>query len=251
MSRLIIGIQPVREAIRVHNRAIDVWLVQSKRSSDTRTIDGIERMARDQGARIQRVSRSKLDQTCRGGNHQGVIAFAPELRIQRLSDVLDTSPSLLTLLDRITDPQNFGAIIRSSVAFGANAIIWPEHDSAPLTAATFRASAGAVEYARLCRVRSLRSAIQTLRQENLHVIGLASEGSKQLDHLDLTKPTALVIGAEGSGLRKSVRSACNTLARLPTSAPLGTLNASVSAAISLYETRRQRRNSPEAKDASA
>jgi len=150
------------------------------------------------------------------------------------------SPTLITALDRITDPQNFGAIIRSAVAFDSHGILWPEHDSAPLTPATFRASAGAIEHARLCRVSSLPAALHALHNESMVVVGLAGESPVSLDSLPLHQPTVLVVGAEGSGLRKGVRDACDHIARLPTSHVYDTLNASVSAAIALYEVRRQR-----------
>jgi len=241
VSRLVFGIQPVREAIRVHGNAIERLLILDRpNGKESRTLDGVAKFAEASGVATERVDRRKLEQVAHGGNHQGIAAFAPELRINTFAELLETAPDLVTLLDRITDPQNFGAIIRSSVAFGSRGIIWPEHDSAPLSPATFRASAGAVEHASLCRVRSLPSAIQALRHEGFFVVGLAGEGSEPLDQFDLTRPTALVVGAEGSGLRKGVRSACDVIARLPTGAPLDTLNASVSAGVALYEVRRQR-----------
>lgn len=240
MTRLVIGIQAVREAIRVHRTAIEKVSLVAQPAKDSRPLAGIEKLAHDNGIPIDRLPRATLDRLVHGASHQGVVAVAPELEVQPLAKVLDARPDLLILLDRITDPQNFGAIIRSAVAFGANAIIWPEHDSAPLSPATFRASAGAIEHAALCRVSSLPSAIHTIRNEGVLVVGLAGEGEQAFPDLDLTIPTALVVGAEGSGLRKGVRAACDVLARLPTSPPLDTLNASVSAAVALYETRRQR-----------
>ena len=242
MSRLVIGVQPVREAIRTHRHHIErVLILDRSAGKDSRTLDGIASFAESSSIPVARVDRKQLDRICRGGNHQGVLAYAPDLTLHDLSHLLAGQPRMLTLLDRITDPQNFGAVIRSSVAFGSQGIIFPEHDAAPLTPATFRASAGAVEHAALCRVRALPSAIQALRQEGILVVGLAGEASEVIDSLDLTGPTAIVVGAEGSGLRKSVRAACNTLARLPTAPPLDTLNASVSAGIALYEVRRQQR----------
>jgi len=172
--------------------------------------------------------------------HQGAVAFAQELVILSPQELLDRGPTLVTVLDRITDPQNFGAIVRSSVAFGADAVLWPEHANAPLTPATFRASAGAVEHATLCRAASLRSALQQMSASGLLVVGLDGDANTDLSSLDLVQPVALVVGAEGTGLRRGVRSLCGCLARLPTSPPLGTLNASVSAGVALYEVRRQR-----------
>jgi 23S rRNA (guanosine2251-2'-O)-methyltransferase len=138
------------------------------------------------------------------------------------------------------DPQNFGAVIRSSVALGASAILWPEHASAPLSPATFRASAGAIEHARLCRVKSLPDALRELGKRGVSAIALDAQGTADLGRLDLTVPVALVIGAEDKGVRKPVRQACQHIARLPMKGPIASLNASVAGAIALYEVARQR-----------
>ena len=119
------------------------------------------------------------------------------------------------VLDGIEDPQNFGAIVRSAVALGASAVLWAEHASAPLSPATFRASAGAVEHAVLLRVASLPSALQQLAAQGIAAVGLEAHGEVEIAEVDLTAPTALVIGSEGKGLMKSVRRACTRIARLP------------------------------------
>ena len=241
MTRLIIGIQPAREAIRAGARRLDrVWVERKPRGDASRTLASLASFARQHGVEVEEVDRARLDRATRGGMHQGVIAFAQELVILSPSELIDRKPTLITVLDRITDPQNFGAIVRSSVAFGADAVMWPEHANAPLTPATFRASAGAVEHATLCRAPSLRGALQLLSASGLQVVGLDGEAKISIASLDLTQPVALVVGAEGSGLRRGIRSLCDCLVQLPTSPPLGTLNASVSAGIALYEARRQR-----------
>jgi 23S rRNA (guanosine2251-2'-O)-methyltransferase len=168
------------------------------------------------------------------------MAEVPELELLPLSKLEVAPDSLFLALDEIQDPQNFGAVIRSAVAFKTSAIIWPEHSSAPLSAATFRASAGAIEHAVLCRVTSLPSAIQHLTELGVVPIGLDASGDVDLADLDLAGPVLFVIGSEGKGLKKSVRRACARIARLPMGGPIAALNASVAAAITLYEARRQR-----------
>ena len=126
------------------------------------------------------------------------------------------------------------------VALGATAVVWPEHRSAPLSPATFRASAGAIEHATLCRVTSLPPALDDLRARGVAVIGLDMTGEVAIDRVDLVGPVALVVGAEDKGLRKTVKRACDALARLPMPGPIGSLNASVAVAIALYEVVRQR-----------
>jgi 23S rRNA (guanosine2251-2'-O)-methyltransferase len=172
--------------------------------------------------------------------HQGAVAFAPELRIVPLHELVLGEDALVIALDEVQDPQNFGAVIRSAVAMGASAVMWPEHRSAPLSAATFRASAGAVEHATLCRVSSLPPALDELRARGLRVVGLEMSGDVAIDAVDLAGPAALVVGAEDKGLRKTVKRTCDALASLPMPGPIASLNASVAVAIALYEAVRQR-----------
>ncbi len=238
MTRLICGLQPVREAIRARGESLSRVLVAAGEGAPQ--LDALARYAVDHGAEVERVSRGDLDRMARGAHHQGVIAVAPELTLHALSDLVLGPQALLVALDEIQDPQNFGAVIRSSVALGASAVLWPEHRSAPLSMATFRASAGAVEHATLCRVGSLPDALTKLRAAGLTAVGLDANGGDALSTLDLTVPVVLVVGAEGKGLRRTVKSACDRLARLPMAGPIASLNASVAAAIALYETARQR-----------
>jgi 23S rRNA (guanosine2251-2'-O)-methyltransferase len=175
-----------------------------------------------------------------GVRHQGVIAFARELAIVTLEDLALGEQALVVALDEVQDPQNFGAVIRSAVAMGATAVMWPEHRSAPLSPATFRASAGAIEHATLCRVPSLVPALASLQAEGLAIVGLDATGDKAIAEVELSRPVALVVGAEGKGLRKTVKRACDVLAKLPMPGPIDSLNASVALAIALYEVVRQR-----------
>jgi 23S rRNA (guanosine2251-2'-O)-methyltransferase len=203
-------------------------------------LEALARFARDHGADVVRTSRSELDRMARGVRHQGTIAVAADLRMTRIEDLdLDGKP-LLVALDEVQDPQNFGAVIRSTVAMGATAVLWPEHRSAPLSPAAFRASAGAIEHAILCRVPALPAALDALRARGVTVVGLDMVGATPLDRIDLVRPIAFVVGAEGKGLRRTVRLTCDLAARLPMPGPLASLNASVAAAIALYEAVRQR-----------
>jgi 23S rRNA (guanosine2251-2'-O)-methyltransferase len=204
-------------------------------------IDAVARFAEDRGAKVLRVPRSDLDRTSKGARHQGAIAIAPELAIVSIDEVVATlkDDTVIIALDEIEDPQNFGAVIRSSVALGASAVIWPEHHSAPLSPATFRASAGAVEHARLCRVGALPTALEMLKNAAAHVIGLDMNADELLANVKTVGPVVLVVGAEGKGLRKPVKKACTDLARLPMTGAIDSLNASVAAGIALYEIRRR------------
>lgn len=239
MTRLITGLQPVREAIRVHGERLERVLVEKDGGPQ---IEAVARFAADRGAKVERVMRGDLDRASKGARHQGAIAYAPELSLVPLEEViadLATSP-VLVALDEIEDPQNFGAVIRSAVALGARAVIWPEHHSAPLSPATFRASAGAVEHAKLCRVSALGSALERLHAAGVRSIGLDANADQNIADVDASGPLVLVVGAEGKGLRKPIKRACTALARLPMSGAIDSLNASVAAAIALYDLLRRR-----------
>ena len=236
MSRLVLGLQAVREAVRVRGKALTRVLVESGGGPK---LDALARFATDQGAPVERVSRSDLDRRAAGGRHQGVIAFAPELELVHPSKLVVGPDTLLVALDGVMDPQNFGAVLRSAVALGATGVIWPEHASAPLSAATFRASAGAVEHATLCRVGSLTGALADLAARGARTVVLDAQAPRALHEVDLTGPLVIVIGSEDKGARRTVRRA-GELVRLPMAGPLDSLNASVAAALALYEARRQR-----------
>ncbi|CAN5726873.1 23S rRNA (guanosine(2251)-2'-O)-methyltransferase RlmB [soil metagenome] len=235
-ERLICGLQPVREAIAAHGN--DLRVVVEDR--DVPQLAALIRFAEGRGATVSRATRDELDRWSRGARHQGALAFAPELRVLSLAEVEAGPDALFVILDEIEDPQNFGAIVRSAVAFGATAIVFPEHHAAPLTSATFRASAGAFEHARLCRAKSITGALFDLGARGVRRIGLDVTGPVALADVSLTGPVALVLGAEGKGLRKPVKAECDELARLPMTRTLGSLNVSAAGAVALYEVVRQR-----------
>ena len=170
--RLVYGLQPVREAIRAHGNRVDWVLVQQDGGPK---LDALARYAGDQGIKVQRGPRGDLDRRAAGGRHQGALAGVPDLPLVGVETLPLHDPrspgeaSVLMALDGVMDPQNFGAVLRSAVALGAAAVIWPEHSSAPLSPATFRASAGAVEHATLCRVPSLPDALRVLEIGRAHV----------------------------------------------------------------------------------
>jgi 23S rRNA (guanosine2251-2'-O)-methyltransferase len=240
-GRLVLGIQGVREAIAAHGSNLVRVLIET-RTEQAPQLDALARFAGDRGVPVERTARASLDRLARGERHQGAIAEAPPLALHPLEDLLidEGASPLIVALDELTDPQNFGAIVRSAVALGATGIVWPEDKSAPLSPAMARASAGAVEHARLCRVPSLPRALQEAAAAGFAVIGLDAAAGANVDAVDLRGPLCLVVGSEGKGLRRSTRGACTALAKLPMRGPIASLNASVAAAIALYEVVRQR-----------
>jgi len=239
--RLILGLQPVREAIRARGQDLGSVLVEKKASP---RLDALARFASDRGATVERVSRAALDRLARGTRHQGAAAWAPELEVGGVDDVAIDDDTLLMVLDGITDPHNFGATLRCAVALGATGVLWGEHHAAPLTAATFRASAGAVEHARLIQVPSLHGALETLGSRGVTTVALDASATTALSAVPLEGACAIVVGAEDTGVGKAVRRACGHRARLPMSGAIDSLNASVAAGMALYEAVRQRQNKP-------
>lgn len=236
-ERLVSGLQPAREAIRVHRHRVFRVLVDERAQPK---LEAVARFARDQGIPVERVPRATLDRMSGGAAHQGVIAVAPPLLLGSPDALLEDDALLAIALDGIQDPQNFGAVIRSAVGIADAAIVWGEHSSAPLSPATFRASAGAIEHARLCRVRSLVAFLDEAKGHGVSVVGLDASATQTLREVDLTPATLIVLGSEGEGLGRAVRRACTSTAKLLGMHRVDSLNASVAAAIALYEARLQR-----------
>jgi 23S rRNA (guanosine2251-2'-O)-methyltransferase len=237
-ERLVVGLQPVREALRVHGPSIRLVMVEDREST---RLQAVVRFAMSRGAmQVVRCPHAKLDRLSRGVSHQGVAAWAPPLQLRPLAPLLDTPELIALAVDGLQDPQNFGATVRSAVGLGAHAFIWAEHASAPLSLATFRASAGAIEHAKLCRVTSLRHALAEATARNVQVVGLDGHASTLLHELNLRAPTVLVVGSEHRGLGRSIRSCCLQLARLAGTTTIDSLSASVAAGIALYAVRIQR-----------
>ncbi|MGE0326642.1 MAG: TrmH family RNA methyltransferase [Polyangiaceae bacterium] len=232
-ERLVVGLQPVREAVRVYGRQLSRVMVDNRKLP---RLEALARYASDQGVlQVDRVRRGDLDRLARGASHQGVACFAPELRLIPLEQVLAPAEQLILALDGIQDPQNFGAIIRSAVAIAEAPILWPESSSAPLTPATFRASAGAIEHAQLVRVPSLSTALQQAAAADFEVVGLDANAPKTLRELPLGPKIVLVLGAEHEGLGKQVRRACTQTAKLLRPHHIDSLNVSVAAGIALFQ----------------
>ncbi|MCH7594093.1 MAG: 23S rRNA (guanosine(2251)-2'-O)-methyltransferase RlmB, partial [Chloroflexi bacterium] len=176
---------------------------------------------------------------------QGVTARAPDPHYTPFEGLVDaaTAPgrsALIVLLDGIEDPHNFGAIARTADAAGADGIVIPERRSVGITPGAISASAGALEHVSVARVVNLPRALDSLKKSGLWIIGLDGDGTELHTNVDLRAPTALVVGSEGSGLSRLVREKCDSLVRLPMSGAVESLNASVAAAIVLYEAVRQR-----------
>ena len=243
MSRFVYGVNPVLEALKAHPR--DVVRVMLERGKEGRRSQGADRVAQaaaQAGIRVEDVPQGDLAHRSRSGVHQGVGAELSDFRYAELEDVLAraSGSALLLVLDGVTDPQNLGALIRSANAFGANGVVVPKDRAAGITPASFKAAAGALEHCPVARVTNLARSLEQLKEKGIWTVALAADGAKQLAEVDLTAPTALVLGSEGSGVRPLVRKTCDHLARIPIAGQVGSLNVAAAGAVALYEVARQR-----------
>lgn len=180
------------------------------------------------------------------GVHQGVVAQLRPREFLTLRQLLEPAPRLLLGLDGIEDPQNLGAILRSAEVAGVEGVLLPERRSAPLSAVAVKASSGASEYLRLCRVSGLPSAVAEIRRQGIWCVALDPRGELLPWEFDLTQPVCVVVGGEGSGVHRLVRERCDARVRLPMAGRVASLNAAAAAAALLYEVSRQRWTVPAA-----
>jgi 23S rRNA (guanosine2251-2'-O)-methyltransferase len=238
---IIYGVNPVAEALRAGR-------LRELRVSD-RTGSRVQPLVEEAGRRGVRVRVVPVDELARqakGGVHQGVVADVQAraaVRLDELARVVEgAEPPLLVVLDGIEDPQNVGAILRSVDAAGGTGVIRQTRHAAPLDGAAAKASAGAVHHVPVADVVNVARAVEDLKDAGVWTVGLDADAKVAYDTLDLTLPTAVVLGAEGTGLRRLVRERCDTLVSIPMRGHVDSLNVSAAAAVVLFEAVRQRRS---------
>jgi 23S rRNA (guanosine2251-2'-O)-methyltransferase len=232
MTRVLAGRRPVLEAMRGTTRIRRIY------TEPQRAYPDILEAAEAQSIPTVDRDRAGLDKLADGVRHQGVIALADDYEFCEPEEIIAHAegPPTLVALDEVTDPQNLGAIIRSAVTLGLDGLIIPKHRAAGITAAVVRASAGATEHASIARVTNLQRALLSLADSGLEIVGL--DANADIDVRDL-EPSAqgriLVVGSEGKGLRRMVRQRCDVVVHIRQRGPMDSLNASVAAAIAMYE----------------
>lgn len=230
----IYGRNPVLEALRAGRarrvlvaRGVEGWLLKE-----------LERL----GAPYTLVPRIELDTLLRTTHHQGIAAEVEDPPYASLEDALRLAasrkePPLLVALDGVTDPRNYGAMIRSALALGAHGVVSEERRAAPLSPLALKASAGAALKLPVVKVKNLPRTLRALKEEGLWVYGLDVRGEKAPWELDYARPLVLVVGSEGEGMRRLVRETCDELFRIPIREEAESLNASVALGIALYQAR--------------
>jgi len=248
-DRLVYGVGPVRELVTARPQAITVLYLARERA-EARGKDPVATLAdvaRAAGVNVELKPLRELDRLAPvGARHQGAVAVTGAFTYAELDSLIGRAPAgtspLVVVLDGVQDPHNLGAIIRSAYLFGACGIVIPEHRATEVTSTATKSSAGATELIAIARVQNLVRALEQLKEQGLWACAVASaDNAKPIATLDLTGPLALVVGAEGEGVRTLVSRTCDLHAEIPMlGAGVGSLNASVAAGVALYEVSRQR-----------
>jgi 23S rRNA (guanosine2251-2'-O)-methyltransferase len=236
---VVYGINTVMEALRAGR----VRRLMVGPRADGRLERALE-IARRTGIPIDRVDPSALERASRGGVHQGIVAVvedAPDYSIAELLSHAAPQAPLIVVLDGIEDPHNVGAVLRTADAAGAHGVVRQARRAAPLDGIVAKASAGALAHVRVATVVNIARAVEELTAAGVWTVGLTGDALERYDRVDLTLPTAIVLGAEGSGLRRLVRERCDRLVSIPMGGTVESLNVSVAAGVTLFEVVRQRR----------
>ena len=245
-DELVIGIHAVNALIKqAPERFIELWLLKGR--EDERLLPIIN-LARKYGLNAQFVNRKVLDDKSRGEQHQGVVARVKPGKAYNESDLEDIVTSVeqkgeqpfFLILDGVTDPHNLGACLRNADAAGVQAIIVPKDNAAKLTATVRKVAVGAAETVPLVQVTNLARTMKALQQMGIWIVGTAGETDTCLYDVKLSGPMALVMGAEGKGMRRLTREKCDQLVKLPMAGSVSSLNVSVATGICLFEIVRQR-----------
>ncbi len=242
MNHLIYGIHPVEEALK-SNLPIQKLLVGTEKPSPP--LQDLLKLARKKEIPVVFTTRDFLDQVTRRGVHQNIAAALETYYYEDLEEILSRwrrggSKALILILDGIQDPQNLGSLIRTALGCGAHGVVIPKDRAVGITPAVFKASAGAAAHIPIARVVNIPRSIDRLKEEGIWVYGATGEANELIYHLDLDIDLAIVIGAEGKGIRPLVKRKCDRLFSIPMKGPVSSFNASVAAGMVLYEVMRQR-----------
>ncbi|EPC02961.1 23S rRNA (guanosine-2'-O-)-methyltransferase [Litchfieldella anticariensis FP35 = DSM 16096] len=244
----VYGVHAVRALLERDETPRELWVQEG--GAETRLGELVDQV-RSRGAHVRRQPREVLDDLAQGAAHQGIAAFCAPLAAEgeeslwlKLGAWSKDAPPLLLILDGVTDVHNFGACLRSADAAGAHGVIVPKDKAAPLNATVRKVACGAAEAVPVYQVTNLARAMARLKELGVWITGTAGEAEISVYDGDYTGPCALVMGAEGKGLRRLTREACDNLVKLPMAGQVSSLNVSVATGICLFEVVRQRRLKP-------
>lgn len=247
-TEILYGFHPVYEALSAGRRRVyEVYLSKEKKGGRN---EQIRSLARSRGVSHQIMAAADFQAMVGPVFHQAVAARVSPYPLAALTDILPAAagrsqPVFLLMLDHIVDPQNLGALVRTASCVGADGVILPKDNCATPTPAVSRASAGALEHIRLCRVTNLVQTIKFCKERGLWVMGLVKDAAQSIYAGDLTGSIAMVLGGEQKGIRPLVRKNCDFEFSIPQQGPVDSLNASAAGAVGMYEAWRQRRRNSE------
>jgi 23S rRNA (guanosine2251-2'-O)-methyltransferase len=235
------GRNPIIEAFRAGTTVAKIFI---RFGTQGHVVEEIKRYAREHGVPVTQLDKQKFDRLGAPKEAQGIVALIEEISLLSLEELIGTrreqDPPFFLAVDNVTDPRNLGAILRTAECAGVHGIILPQRDSSPITDVVMKTSAGATAHLPIARVGNLHQALLEVKEADIWVAGLDAEGDTDLLAFDGYRPICLVVGSEGKGLRPLIRKSCDILLRIPMWGQVGSLNASVAAALALYEVRRKR-----------
>lgn len=235
---IIYGVNPVLEAVRSHPERVHyVGVAREQSGRLQRAIAEVKKA----GIAVRMLAPEQVDRLAGRGVHNGIVADVSEGGYADFDDAIESAQFVL-ILDGITDPQNFGAILRVADGFGAGLVVIPQHESVGLTPAAVKASAGASEWVPVAQVTNLARAIETLKQRQFWVYA-ATAGGDSPDAIDFRGKVALVLGSEGKGIRRNVLDHCDRVVTIPMAGHVESFNVATAAAVLCYEVARQNRKS--------
>lgn len=245
-TEIIYGWHSVQEALMAGRRTVFELCLQ--RGGASARAGALLAHARSRGVAVNELAAKALDAIAGTAAHQGVVARVSPFVCESLNSLLEAPagarPILAMALDNIQDPHNFGALLRTALCAGVEAVLIPKDRSAPPSPAVSKVSAGALEHTRLIQVTNLVRALETIKEQGPWIVGLERDAGQSVFAADLTVPLVLVVGGEGRGMRPLVRRTCDVLVSIPQTGPLDSLNASVAGAVALFEILRQRGPAP-------
>ena len=237
MEDIIFGRAPVLEALK-NSHPIDKIIIKS--GPYAKSLIPVIDEAKKRNIVIQQADGARLDRMANGENHQGVIAMISAYSYVSVNDIISGKDNAFVIIcDKITDPHNLGAIIRTANCVGADGVIIPKRDSAGVNSVVMKTSAGAVEYTPVAKVTNLASTIDELKEQGFWITAADMDGQSMYD-IDFKGKIAIVVGSEGKGVSRLVREKCDFIAQIPMYGEINSLNASVAAAVLMYEAVRQR-----------
>ena len=243
----VYGRNPVLELLRRGGRRADEIAVLAGAQGP---LSEVVALARRAGVKVSYRTREQLSAMAGSDDHQGVVARVAAAEYHDLDELIEaarsqTSPALLLALDRVQDPRNFGAVLRTAEVFGAHGVIVPKHHQVGLTEVAARTAMGAVEHIPVARETNLVSALERLKKSGVWIYGTTVRGGVLPWRADLTGPLCLVFGGEGEGVRPLVARTCDVLVTIPMQGALGSLNVGAAVAALCYEVTRQRQSRAE------